>query len=191
MKNSAKIALVALAAIVLVSTVAVLTPRATHASATPAPIIILADAARIPWVTSCDATPASSSGYASCTTSAIPAGHEFVIQTVTIDTSYETVNTNDVTPMVWMPRALTTGGGQSMVWEAQIPNPITEWYDQPNHIAFAILNLTTNTTIYADPGTSIDCSMSIGDDLFVSPKVNPLTFTFTGYLVQIDRARAY
>ncbi|MGO8734794.1 MAG: hypothetical protein ACLQVM_18615 [Terriglobia bacterium] len=81
MKNSTKMVLVALAAIVLLSTVAILTPRATHVLAA-GPTTITYNMPRNPWTSYC-APPAAPPNiyYTSCTITA-PSGGELVIQMI-------------------------------------------------------------------------------------------------------------
>lgn len=123
MKNSTKIVLVALAAILLVSTVAVLAPRATHANTTRPPITFSPTAERTPWVTGCLLQWASPGPF--CNTPPTPAGHEVVIQSLSfMACDPEITLASGITQPLLFPTIYTTTGGNTRVpWRTTIVPP--------------------------------------------------------------------
>jgi hypothetical protein len=171
MKLLAKLSFGTLAAVLLISGIAVLSPRAVHAVV--ATIIRDQDnPARHPFVALCFAPTSNSSAVARCSTD-FPAGQEFVIETVSI------VGTGDPSNIVLAPTVFTTAGGRHNVSYAL--NPISN-----NGIDQQVASQFTGTQLvrfYADPGTVISCE---GITPGLNARVNfSFNCTFSGYLVSL------
>jgi len=165
MKNSTKIILVALAAIVLVSTFGVLTRRTTHVLAA-GPTTITYNTPRNPWASYC-APPAAAPNiyYTSCTIVA-PSGGELVIQLI---------SGFQIAPD---PTLLTVGVTTNLT------APVPSWTTM-----LAPVDIQGNdyyywsypVTLYANPGTTITVNL-------VNQNGHPLTtlnsrVTLVGYYV--------
>ena len=165
MKNSTKIVLVGLAAIVLVSTFAVLTPRTTDVLAS-GPVSIPYNSTRTPWTSYC-APPAAPPNiyYTSCTITA-PSGGELVIQLI---------SGFQIAPD---PTLLTVGVATNLT------APVASWTTM-----LAPVDIQGNdyyywsypVTLYANPGTTITVTL-------VNQNGHPLTtlnarVALTGYYV--------
>jgi len=183
MKNSIKIVLVALAAIVLVSTVAVLTPRTIRAK-TSTTVTISPTADRIPWASTCVLpTPNSGAVNTTCQTATVPAGYEFVVQSVTFDAN-EILDLNLPLTPVWVPRVETTGGGSSMRWTTQVPDVI----GLPSPTDFYGFDISSPTALYADPGTTPTCLLLTYDANYGG--TGGASCTLSGYLVKLEWAHS-
>lgn len=144
MKNSTKIVLVTLAAIVLVSTVAVLRPRVVHATS----YTVNPTGARTPVTVYCVPEPTDHSNVAICSI-LNTSGAEIVIQTVsfTVNTTgpntpvLEQVNTvNNEFLGIWL--------GESITFRALVSGG---YY----------ATTSSQTTLYSDPGTNISCIVTL------------------------------
>ena len=139
MKNSTKIVLVALAAIVLVSTVAVLTLRGTHVLATTYVQPISPTALRTPWSATC--TPQTAGpGYSKCTIPA-PANAALVIQSISA------LNTHAHNTRVML--VVTTMGGNTLMPWCITTAPV---HTSPGYYTYCWSELVM---LYADPGSTI------------------------------------
>ena len=107
MKRVAKIVLVALMALVLVSGVAMLTPRAAHAVVATF-VRDVDNAARHPWAGTCSS---SSNGYFSDCTITVPPNVEVVIQTISFLGGSDSANTQERFTLT-----RTTGGSSSTLY---------------------------------------------------------------------------
>ena len=120
MKNAIKIALLALAAIVLVATVAVLAPRTSHAHTDSKTIAFSPTAARIPWVSTCVFNTLLDSYSTECTTPPTPGGFEVVIQTVIFNVSPIIITSSTSPPLTPAPvlgtTVTTVTSGTPAVW---------------------------------------------------------------------------
>jgi hypothetical protein len=172
MKLLAKLSFGTLAAVLLISGIAVLSPRAVHAVV--ATIIRDQDnPARHPFVEICTGPTTNSNAAARCSTNDLPAGQEFVIETVSISA------TGDPSNIVLAPTVFTTAGGRENVSYAL--NPISN-----NGLDQQVASQFTGTQLvrfYADPGTAITCEG-------VTPNVNVrvhffFVCTFSGYFVTL------
>ena len=126
--------------------------------------------ARHPFVTQCDVL-GEPSGTARCTTPAIPAGEEVVIETVNFS------GLGDPGNFVLVPSVENTEGGITLVFNF---NPMSDsGLDQPSNSQF---QETQSVRLYADPGTDIRCQG-------LTPGANPggLFFhcRFSGYTVSL------
>jgi archaellin len=168
MKNSTKMVLVALAAIVLVSTVAILTPRATHVLAA-GPTTITYNMPRKPWTSYC-APPAAPPNiyYTSCTITA-PSGGELVIQMISgyqiapVPTRLQAQVSTQVAPAI----------GPTINWFTML-SPVDIQGSDYYYWSYPV-------TLYADPGTTITVTL-------VNQNGHPLTtlnarVAMTGYYV--------
>lgn len=174
MKNSTKIVLVALAAIVLVTTVAVLAPRAVHAVAVVATLVEDVDSpARHPWAATCSGALVENY-YAQRCTVAVPAGYEYVIQTISISgPPYATPS-----PPIYA-YVSTSVGGVTAWWQGISPTEALFQYEA----SYFIAEWTASTTLYADPGTSIACNWA---EFVTTPAyLGPPICYLTGYAVKI------
>jgi hypothetical protein len=150
MKNSTKIVLVALAAIALVSTVAVLIPRATHVLA--ATTTLSATSPRTPWANYCAPIEGVLETYvASCTITA-PSGGELVIQMISgfqfaplashLTAQVLTVVRGSPTAInwtTWLARPVVINGHDLYDWSY----PITLYADPGSTITVQLVNQTT------------------------------------------------
>jgi hypothetical protein len=146
MKNLTRIVFVALA-IVLVATVAVLTPRTLHA-ATALVVTLVQDydnAGRHPFVADCNIDLVDTAS-ASCTATTVPAGDEYVIQT---ETFYGQVAPKNTT--VAYDLRVTTAGE---VMDAGFGVANDVGFSQPS---YAETYTTYPWILYADTGTPIMC----------------------------------
>jgi hypothetical protein len=160
MKNSTKIVLVALAAIVLVSTVAVLTLRGTHVLA--ASYAIPPTALRTPWSATC--TPQTAGpGYSQCTITA-PANAALVIQTI----SAFNMHAHNTRVMLVV---VTMGGNTPMPWYITTA-PV---HTSPGFYTYCWSELVT---LYADPGSTITVSAYHENNPPYLPQI-----TLAGYFV--------
>ena len=167
MKNSTKIVLVALAAIMLVSTVAVLTRRATHVLAS-GPVSIPYNSTRTPWTSYC-APPAAPPNiyYTSCTMTA-PSGGELVIQMI---------SGLQITPAPTRLQARVDTSLGVLVWTTLLAPVNLPGVGSNNDYYF----WSYPVSLYADPGTTITVTL-------VNENGRPLTtlearVTLVGYYV--------
>jgi hypothetical protein len=145
MKNLTKAVLVVLAAVVLVSTVAVLTPRAVHALT--AQLVQNVDSPpRNPWTGTCSISY-TNYGSSVCYI-ATPPGYEVTIQTVTFSGT-SSLRYEQVTLTL-----TTTTAGQSVnpAWNNQIDHVIAQFLG-PGITQYAS---SLQTTLYADPSSQIE-----------------------------------
>ncbi len=153
MKISTKIALIVLAVIVLVSTVAVLTPRATHANANSTLNAIAADATRIPWSTSCTlSTPGLYLDGECQPATPTPAGFDVVVQSITFWCPSLEMTPLTTAPPVWITRLAHQTGGNYMEWAEQFPAAILSPYGYGFERSFPV-------TLYLDPETIPTCML--------------------------------
>jgi hypothetical protein len=163
MKNLTRIVLVTLAAAVLVSTVAVLTRRAVHARGDDIP----ADYPRQPWVGSCN-TEEIDAGTYRCDITA-PTDGVLVIQTVGFQSGLSAPS------LAVALQVYTSFGSQTPFWTT-LATSSPEEVEGPIYL----LNITSSTTLYADPGTTIKCIEHLPPgDLIGSIQV----FQLVGYYV--------
>jgi hypothetical protein len=170
MKNSTKIVLAALAAIVLVSTFAFLTRRRTHALAA-GPVPIPYNGARYPWTSYCAPLSPSPATYnASCTFTA-PSGGELVIQMISgyqiapVPTRLQAQVSTQVAPAI----------GPTINWFTML-SPVDIQGSDYYYWSYPV-------TLYADPGTTITVTL-------VNQNGHPITtlnarVTMTGYYVTL------
>jgi hypothetical protein len=142
MKNLTRIVLIALAAAVLVSTVAVLTRRAVHATS----YTVDPTGLRTPWTANCALVSSDDSVVASCSVTA-PKGAELVIQTV----SFSVITTTPST--VLMESVVSTAHAGTDLWIGQTVSTA----DRVAGLYRSFNN--ASTTLYADPGTSVTCNL--------------------------------
>jgi len=155
----------------LISGIAVLSPRAVHAVV--ATIIRDQDnPARHPFTTSClGFGTAASSNF--CTTPAIPAGQEVVIETISFAADADPGNTVLIRHVTTVAAGVTTS--------LSLNPTLDSGFDQPGRASF---EGTDSVRLYADPGSVIRC------DGFTA-KPNPsafgfvLTCTISGYFVTL------
>ena len=144
MKNSTKIVYVVLAATVLVLTVAVLIPRAIHATG---PQSVNPTSPRTPWSGSCSPTPLSStSTEAACTITNTPTSAELVITSVTF-----TANSSGPSTPAGVSLSAITDGKLLRPWMVNLTGPpvtLNGGY---------FINYSTTTMFYIDPATIITC----------------------------------
>jgi len=141
-----KEALAVLGALILLAVMAVIVmPKATRAVV--AALVRDEDQpARHPFVTFCSTT--SPGKYATCSTPAIPAGEEVVIETVSVSGNADPGN------LSFLPELTTTSAGTeaSFAWDA-----VTDvGFGQPKFSEFAWAH---SMRLYADPGTSLSCQV--------------------------------
>jgi hypothetical protein len=151
MKNLTKIIFVVLAAAVVVSTVAILTPRAVRAAV--AMLIQDVDSPpRNPWSASCT-IPTSSSDFAGCV---IPSksGQEITIQTLTFQGFTSTKNTHLVIDLS------ANIAGNLIYWYRQIDQVMLQ-SDPAHSNPYAY---STPLTFYADPSGGIIVSIRTNSD---------------------------
>jgi len=171
MKNLTKIVLTALTAIVLVSGVAVLTPRAVHAVVATF-VRDVDNGARHPWSSTCSSSAYSSTARAQCSI-VIPAGEEVVIQQAYVEDTSDTANkvaSNTIT--------LTTGGNPNWA-QLYLAADVTRT-DLVIQSAFAG---QITSTLYADPGSTVTVYVSTAN-------ANPVAglgvmLTLSGYTVSL------
>jgi hypothetical protein len=146
MKNVSKFLLVALVAIVLISGVVVLTPRAVHAMIATS-VRDVDNAARHPWARTCDSS--SNSFFADCKI-AVPPNVEVVIQTISL------LGGSDSANKIARFTLTTTGGTSSTLYCFQKDNaslaPFDSSYSQNFHL-----------TAHADPSSVIDVVTQTSD----------------------------
>ncbi len=147
MKVSAKLAFGALGCALLISGIAVLSPRAVQAA-----VATLTrdqdNPARHPFATSCFSAGVNANGVP-CFTPPIPAGQEVVIETVSISGSG---GPNNVT---LLPSITTTAAGVVTQYDL---NPISDdRFFQPVKSDF---HTAQSLRLYVDPGTVILCNVS-------------------------------
>jgi hypothetical protein len=188
MKNFRKIVFAVLAAIVLVSTVAVLTPRAVHALA--AQLVQDVDSPpRNPWTASC-ATANTTTNVAYCIISAVP-GYEITVQTVTVQGYTSELHEHVILQLV------TTTGGNYEFWNNQLGYVIT----QPEQLPLELPGYTgTNqhnyvstqpVTLYVDPTnpSTVPPTTNTIAVYFQTDSGNPhgmaAVVTLTGYVVNL------
>ncbi len=170
MRNVSKIVLVALAAIVLVSGVAVLTPRAVHAVVATF-VRDVDNAARHPWASTCGFTASASSGN-SCDIT-VPSNVEVVLQMVDISALADKANVELSSYLT-----LYSGGTEVFLY------PIRTTADPTSSLATqAAFTLSGLIQVYADPSSTITCGMS-------TKNANPITTlqgscTVSGYMVTL------
>ncbi len=141
MKKLSKLAFVAFACVLVISAVAVMSPRSVHAVI--ATLVKDVDTpARHPFTTNCD-TGISGTSSASCSTPPIPAGEEVVIETVGIGGSADPTNTKLVVTLT-----TTAGGASSNYWVVLEDTGIFQTYTSS-------FNASPQLRLYADPGTPI------------------------------------
>ena len=165
MKNLTRIVLLALAAAVLVLTVAVLTPRKAHATGmTTDPTL-----PRTPWSGTCNLIPTSAtSAAATCNITTVPSNAELVIQSEVFNAITSDADTPELPSIT-----ATTGGVGTEVWFASATS--TSVLVDGKYV----IHLTQAIPFYADAGSVILCGAIVphhGD--FVSQ-----TITLSGYYV--------
>jgi hypothetical protein len=147
MKRVAKIVLVALMALVLVSGVAMLTPRAAHAVVATF-VRDVDNAARHPWAGTCSS---SSNGFFADCKITVPPNVEVVIQTLSFLGGSDSAN-----KIARFTLTTTTGGTPSTFYFFQKDNaslaPFDSSYSQNFHL-----------TAYADPSSVIDVVTQTSD----------------------------
>lgn len=142
MKAIAKLGYLAAACALLVTTLAIVGPRAVHAVV--ATLVRDTDnAARHPWTGAC--SPTAAGQLISCTI-AVPSGEEVVIQQVNLQGNADPRTTTVVGGV------LATGGGNPEVWSSS-PGPDLGFLQPAN----AYFNVTGAAAMYADPGSNITC----------------------------------
>jgi len=169
MKNLTKILLTALTAIVLVSGVAVLTPRAVHAVVATF-VRDVDNGARHPWSSSCGST--SNTAHAQCSI-VIPASEEVVIQQAYVLDSSDSVNkitSNDI--------ELTTGGNPNAA-QLYLAADVTRT-DFPTQ---SFLSGQITSTLYADPGSTVTVYVKTAN---ANPVIGlNVSLTLSGYTVSL------
>jgi hypothetical protein len=165
MKNSTKILLLALAAIVLVSTVAVLIPRAARAHEGESTLVIADGYPRYPWVFSCQPN-ASGLNTVECGTNA-PAGAALVIQNVSISAILSAPGAP-----VFI-QVSTTVNGSPNVYNTTATPPAT----------LVQLWASTPLTIYADPKASINILAVVPSSTFATS--SDVAIFLEGYYVKL------
>ena len=181
MKKSTKIVLVALAAILLVSTVAVLAPRATHANTTPQPITFSPTADRIPWVTACGPKLVPDGLF--CVTPPTPAGYEVVIQSLSFMACDPEINlASGITQPLLFPRLnTTTGGNPNAIWVTTLVPPLLSG----NYYS---AQFTFQTNIYVDPDTNIGVWLGFDSATGTIVSYGPASAILQGYAVKLERS---
>lgn len=168
MKTFAKLVFGSLGCVLVISAIGVMAPRAVYAVV--ATIIRDQDQpARHAFTTNCT-SPTTTGDVTSCDTPAIPAGQEFVIETISINA--ESSSVNDVLTVAL---TTTTSGKDSFI----LLNPIFSGVVQN---PFSDYSNAQPLRLYADPNTHIHCN-------FVTNETNPSPFFgacyFSGYLVSL------
>jgi hypothetical protein len=164
-----KIAFGSLAAVLLISGIAVITPRAVQAVV--ATIIRDQDnPARHPFATKCTIENNHSNG-AICDTPAIPAGEEVVVETISID------GLGDPGNFVLGVRVTTVVGGVSQDFRL---NPIFD--SEETQPSFATYHGNQSLRLYSDPGFPIEffAETSASNSTGLS-----VIFTISGYFVTL------
>jgi hypothetical protein len=169
MRRLSRIVFGALGCVLMISGIGVLMPRAYAVVAT-----IIRDQdqpARHPFATLCGVA-SSSAQFGNCDTPAIPAGQQFVVETVAFFGDADPSNFVLETSLVF-----TTGGTKLVVR----PNPIFD--DNLNQPRTASFNNTQPLRFYADSGSVISC-------FFLVSNGNPTSgfgpnCAFSGYLVSL------
>jgi hypothetical protein len=172
MKNSTKIVLVALAAIVLVSAVLVVIAPAVHAgSATP---VLSEPYPRYPWAASCTPiSPGTPLAYTLSCTVEVPPRYEVVIQTISITGPSLA---NPYPPILGS--VTTTTGGQSALWQGSPPTgPLPL-------VGGSIAEWSASTTLYGDPGTLITCTLVFPGYTFTAGKDYEASCNLSGYSIR-------
>ncbi|HEV8042389.1 MAG TPA: hypothetical protein VGP62_26165 [Bryobacteraceae bacterium] len=166
MRNVSKIVLVALATIVLVSGVAVLTPRAVHAVVATF-VRDVDNAARHPWSSSCTFTTSSVNGSCNIT---IPPNVEVVLQMVSIIAQADPGNTHLLAFL-----QVQSGGVLSTLQfdtaDTQDNQPVVSDYNVQNVVQY-----------YQDPGTTITCQARTRD---TNPSPLVSVCSLSGYTVSL------
>jgi hypothetical protein len=159
-----------LACVLVISGIAVISPRAVHAVV--ATIIRDQDnPARHPFTTKCFA-PKTAIDRNTCETDAIPAGEEVVVETISFNGNGDPGN------FVFVPDIITTAAGVAQLYDL---NPIFDSdLTQPTAASYAGVQ---SVRLYADPGSVIKCEG-------ITPNFNPsfgLTFScaISGYFVTL------
>ena len=170
MKVLAKLVFGTLGCVLLISGIAVMSPRAVHAVV--ATIIRDQDnPARHPFATRCVATP-TTSNFVSCDTPAIPAGLEVVIETITFG------GIGDPSNIGIAPEVIVAEAGVSQPYALNvIPD---SRFGQPFDLSYSGVQ---SLRLYADPGTGIECNGATPH-----PNISTtLTFvcTISGYFVTL------
>jgi len=171
-----KEALAVLGALILLAVMAVIVmPKATHAVV--AALVRDEDQpARHPFYTSCTVSTATATGVspftASCSTPAIPAGEEVVIETVSFSVPSGTAN-----PSLWPSLSTTTAGAATTFDLGEVQDAHSNLRADPGFLTTQAIRL------YADPGSVIGCS---GLVLSLAPGTEmTLTCTLSGYWVSL------
>ena len=167
------------AALSIVATLALVTPRAAHAvaaalvqvtntSANPVPNQDVDAPGRHLYQSTCVTTTGDSSGKQFvCSLSAVPANRELVIQTVSI--LAEAPNPPAIGQL-----GTTAGGVESVAAFPVVNSGLTEF-------GTAIGTATQPLTLYADPGTQPECSVVVAS----APTISAMTCTVSGYTVSL------
>ncbi len=183
MKNSTKTIFVLLGAVVLVSIVAILIPRATHAIPTPTsqPLTFSPIEGRIPWSTSCIlSTPGLYLPGECQPDTPTPAGYEILIQTITLWCPSLELTSLTGGPPVWITKLVHISGGNYMEWSDQFPAAILS----PSGYGF---ERSAAVTLYQDPGQPLTCSLNVWNVTAVTPPggQNNITCFLEGYAVAL------
>jgi hypothetical protein len=169
----------AVAALGIVATLALVTPRAAHAvaaalvqvtntSANPVPNQDVDAPGRHLYQSTCVTTTGDSLGKQFvCTLPAVPANRELVIQTVSI--LAEAPNPPAIGQL-----EITAGGVESVAAFPVVNSGLTEF-------GTAIGTATQPLTLYADPGTQPICSVLVAS----APTIPAMTCTVSGYTVSL------
>jgi hypothetical protein len=167
------------AALGVVTTLAMVTPRAAHAvaaalvqvtntSANPVPNQDVDAPGRHIYQSTCTTATGDSFGKQFvCTLSAVPANRELVIQTVSI--LAETPNPPAIGQLG------TTGGGVGAIVGFPVVN------SGFSEFGTAIGSATHPLTLYADPGTQPECSITVAS----APAIPSMICTVIGYTVSL------
>ncbi len=141
MRRLSKLAFVAFACVLVISAVAVMSPRAVHAVVATL-VKDVDNPARHAFTTSCIFTPTAGQA-TGCTTPAIPAGEQVVIETVAVIASANPTNTELSASIS------TTVNGATATWPFSVADNGT---NQPGNSLFWA---SQPLRLYADPGTTI------------------------------------
>ena len=172
MKLIAKLALGVFACALLISGLAVLSPKSAYAHA--APVVTDQDnPARHPFAMSCALTPVNPNDPVSdCNSPAIPAGQEVVIETISISGFSDTINT------VLVASVNTSAGGSI---QAYTLNPLADsGVGQPG---FSFYTGVFSIRLYADPTTAIGCHFQTKNQNLTQSLTG--SCMFSGYFVTL------
>jgi len=170
MKKRVSMIIIASACAVILTSTAVLTPKAVRAAV--ATLIRDQDnAARHPLAVLCEANPNPSCSYT------VPQGMEYVIQQVSVQDG-STINTGDTN---WSLQIGLTTGGQQIVYTAS-PGTIIHIPSRLGAPAFEQIAGAVPTTLYADPGTQITLSVQyLPSTVYTTTPI----FWISGYYVSL------